>query len=639
MNAIPHLLQPGRIGSLEVKNRIIYGPMTFKLGDHKGRLTEAEVNSMLYRAKQEYGPGMIIFPGLLGSVMEKPVSAINLNTDDAMFSLMQQTARFKTYNVKTVAEIGILGAREDGVSDGASNMQYPIAFREMHYTEIQKFEQQMADMAGRAKKAGFDAVYIQTAVSKKILGNFISPYTNHRQDAYGGSTENRARIVIETLQAMRQQVGNDYPILLDLRVDELLGSKGIELEEGIRLASLVAPYVDALIPSVGCEFSLDNVYAPYFTKAGYMFAYTEALKKALPDMTVIACSKLGEPTAIEEAATLGQFDFAELGRPLFVDPQWIGKAVRGETAEIARCIGCLNCYTETSRKEIYPMQRCCTVNPANLREDDYYQLKLAMQPKKILVVGGGLAGMEAAATLAKRGHRVQLCEKSERLGGQFYVASQEAEKVDYRTLIPYKQAVLEHSGAEVCLQTVVYRAYLKEYAPDIVVLATGAVPKTLPYQKTAHVNIVQGNDVILEQAKVGNRVVVIGGRFIGLSVASKLAMQGKQVSVVDMVELGKGANPRLIKYYNQKLIEYRACLYPNSPVLNISDAGVDIQHLNFPVTLPADTVVLAIGTKPVDNLKADLEILQIPYVCIGDCKRIGDALYAVRDGAEVGRML
>lgn len=106
-----------------------------------------------------------------------------------------------------------------------------------------------------------------------------------------------------------------------------------------------------------------------------------------------------------------------------------------------------------------------------------------------------------------------------------------------------------------------------------------------------------------------------------------------------MVELGKGANPRLIKYYNQKLIEYRACLYPNSPVLNISDAGVDIQHLNFPVTLPADTVVLAIGTKPVDNLKADLEILQIPYVCIGDCKRIGDALYAVRDGAEVGRML
>ena len=639
MNAIPHLLQPGRIGNMEVKNRIIYGPMTFKLGDHKGRLTEAEVNSMLYRAKQEYGPGVIIFPGLLGSVTGKPVAAINLNTDDAMFSLMQQTAQFKAYNVRTVAEIGILGAREDGVSDGASNMKYPIAFREMSHAEIQNFEQQMADMAGRAKKSGFDAVYIQTAVSKKILGNFISPYTNHRQDAYGGSIENRARIVIETLQAMREQVGDDYPIILDLRVDELLGGKGIQLEEGLQLARLVAPYVDALTPSVGCEFSLDNVYAGYFTKAGYIFAYTKALKEALPDMTVIACSKLGEPAAIEEAAALGQLDFAELGRPLFVDPQWMNKAVKGETEQIMRCIGCLNCYTETSRKEIYPMQRCCTANPANLREDDYYQLKPAAQVKKILVVGGGLAGMEAAATLAKRGHHVRLCEKSDWLGGQFYVASQEAEKMDYRTLIPHKQMVLEQSGAEVCLQTVVDHAYLEAYAPDIVVLATGAVPKALPYQDTAHVNIVQGNDVILDQANVGERVVVIGGRFIGLSVATKLAMQGKQVSVVDMVEMGKGANPRLIKYYNQKLIAHRACLYPNSPVLDISDAGVEILHMNFPVTLPADTVVLAIGTKPVDTLKDDLEALHIPYVCIGDCKRIGDALYAVRDGAEVGRML
>lgn len=646
-NTIEHLLQPGKMGALTLKNRVIYSAMTYKLADGQGRLTKAEVDSMLYRAKQDIGPSMVIFPGLNASLYGQPVKAVNINTDETMYSLKNQVKQFKQYNVKTVAEIGISALRPGQLFvtasqsvPGASTMRLPLAFDEMTREEIARSIDIHVEMALRAKKAGFDAIKMATVLYKKILGNFISPLTNHRTDEYGGSTENRARLLVETLAAVRKAIGDDMAIILDLKVDELIGSKGLELPEGLEIAKMVAPYVDAINPCVGNELSVNELRSAYYTPRGYTLPYDEAVKKAVPDVAVIANCKLGAPSLADEAVTNGQADFIALGRPLWVDPEWMVKAASGENDKIIQCIGCLNCYAETAHNELNPIQRCCTVNPCNLREDDFYTLKPAEEVKDVLVVGGGLAGMEAAATLAKRGHHVTLAEKNDSLGGQWRVASHGDEKAEYRTLIPTKQRILQESGATVLYNTIVDRTYLETHRPDIVVLATGAVPKNLPFGKgLEHVNIVQGNDVLMNQAEVGEKVAVIGGRFIGMEVACKLAEAGKQVAIIDMSEIAKGTNPYLAKYYKQKLVAEGVRLYPNTPVIDITDDGVDVLYLDFPATVACDTVVLAIGTQSVNNLATDCQELGIECLPIGDAKRIGDALYAVRDGAEVGRLI
>lgn len=641
------LLQPVRMGGLALKNRVVYPAMSFKLSDHKGHLTEAEVESMLYRAKQKYGPGLIVFPGLNDTMQSSPVTAVNINSDEAMFSLKRQLARFHAYDVKVVAQIGVLGyqinplgQKTGGVACGASDLRHPVAFRSMTMEEIAVFRKKHRDMARRAKAAGFDAIQLQTEVNKKILGNFLSPRTNTRSDDYGGSTENRARLLLEVLQDTREVVGEEFPVILNLRVDDLLGERGLQLEEGLKIARMAAPYVTAINPFAGSDgFSADNSYASYFTPPGLMLPYVKALREALPDMFIMAGCKLGDPALAEAAICDAGADMVILGRPLFADPQWLVKVAEGRSEEILHCIGCLNCYTEATRKDIYPTQRACTVNPCNLRECAFYSLQPVDASKRILVVGGGLAGMEAAATLAARGHDVTLCEASDHLGGQFYVASQESDKGAYRTLIPAKARALAASGAAVYMEKRVDRALLEEIQPDIVVLATGAVPKSLPLRKDCNMQVVQGNDVFLERVETGERVVVIGGRFVGLGAALKLSEEGKQVTVVDQGAIASGLHQRLVNHYNERLVANDVAFYPNCPVVEILDDAVEIMHLGFPVKLSADTVVQAIGTQSVNDLVPVLEKMQIPYVAIGDCKRIGDALCAIRDGAEIGRML
>ena len=635
---IEHLLKEGQIGPIKLKNRIIYSAMDFNLNHTRGFLYDCEVESLVHRAKQEYSPGLINFPGMDTVPPKKGGNNFHhsVYNDETMLMISRAVERVKINGCKVMTQCG--GGKSHpglGPSDMINtNSGQPI--RAMTVGEIQGYIEEVAKSARLCAQAGFDVLEIHAATGK-YLSQFFSPYCNHRTDNYGGSIENRARIMVELLQAMREAVGPNVALSTRIMVDDLGGY--FTLEEGIELAKIVAPYLDAIQPSTGFNEFKWTISPAYFYPKGYMLHHTEAIKQVV-DIPVIAMGKLGIPTLAENVVASGKADYVCLGRPLFVDPEWITKAAKGEDKKILQCIGCVNCYTEQDRWEIVPTQRSCTLNPALLREERFTILEPAKNQKKILVIGGGLAGIEAAITLAKRGHNVTLAEKTDKLGGQWCVAEHGNEKADYRTLLPYKRMELDEVTVDVQLNTLVDKTYIENFHPDAVVLATGAVPKALPINcVTPSYNVVQGNDVIMGTTEVGHNVVIIGGRYIGMEVAVQLAQEGKHVSLVDMQDIGKNTNPRITGIYRNEMVKYGVYQYPCCPVRSFYDDGIEITYMDLPLKLHADTIVLAIGTTPVNDLVPVLEEMNIQHFLIGDCKRIGDALYAIRDGAEIGRLI
>ena len=640
--SIEHLLTPGRIGPLALKNRIIYSSMDLRSTDGQGHMSPEAVESLVYHA--EHGPGLVHFPGVYAwSIPDAPFGlTLSLGDDSFIPPLAEAVARVHAAGAKAIQQLYARGTRTSGGAEtiGPSEMAFgfdPKPVRALSAEEIETYTQWFGDAALRAKKAGFDAVEIH-ACTGKLINMFLSPYSNHRTDAYGGSTEKRARFLLDVLKNVREKCGTDFPIVVRLGVDDMF-DQGLKIDESVRIVQLIEPYLDAIQVSGGSQEHIWNISCSYFYEHGYLLPFTRRIKEAVT-VPVIAMGKLGEPALADRIIAEGTADFVNLGRPLLVDPLWIEKAARGEEADIRRCIGCLNCFTFNSRKEIVPTRSACTVNPGVLREREYEIYPKAQPAKDILVIGGGLAGMQCAADLAKRGHRVTLAERSASLGGQWLVASHSAHKHDYKTLIPHLRRELEKAGVSIRLNTTVDRTYLETHRPDEVVLATGAVPRTLANDCSEKgPKVVQGNDVIMERVPVGERVVVIGGRYIGVEVAAKLAAEGRHVDIVDMTEIGRGTNPRIIGIYRDKMVAGGVHMYPNCPVLSINDYGVNISHMNSLLTLPCDTVVLAVGTVPVQDLMPVLDALAIPYHAIGDAKRIGDALYAIRDGAELARSL
>lgn len=641
MVRLTRLFEPGRIGKLEIRNRIVMAPIsTFSC--QNGLVTDAMIDFYAERARG--GVGLII-TRLANVDRLAPLGKTSAAfwDDSSISRLTDLTDEVHRYGAMVAVQLGFDGTI--GYSSETIDVVGPSAVphlpggvvpRELSVEDIRRLVEAWSEAARRARDAGFDAIEIQ-GCHGGLVNKFASPFYNKRADEYGGSPERRIRFACEIIIRTREMVGNDFPIIYRISGDDgYIG--GTNKDEAQRQAQLVEKAgADAIHVSSGDQ--ANSVIVPtYLTPPGQFVHLAEGIKR-LVKVPVIAVGSLGDPILAERVLVEEKADFVAMGRPLLADPHLPNKARDGRMGDINYCLRCNNCvYRLTnSPMEGKPVTRplSCTINPALFRESEFV-IKPARKRKIVMVVGGGLAGMKAAAILAERGHHVTLYETGDRLGGQWNVACCEKAKAGYSSLLKALSGELEQSGAKVEMGSPVDRETVRQLRPDVVVVATGATPAVLDVPGVNGRHVIQANDVISGRAKVGERVAVIGGRYRGMDVAVTLAEQGKQVHLVTRRKLGRDTEQFLYRNLRDRLIDLGVCIYPYSQVIEITDTGVSIFREKEFLSLKADTVVLAIGSRSVNSLAEEIRSIVPEVYMVGDCIEPRSALDAINEGADVG---
>ncbi|MDO8490556.1 MAG: FAD-dependent oxidoreductase, partial [Dehalococcoidia bacterium] len=502
--------------------------------------------------------------------------------------------------------------------------------RELTIAEIQGLVQKFAGAAARAKKAGFDAVEIHGA-HYYLIGQFLSPASNQRKDAYGGNVQNRARFLLEVIEAVRAAVGKDYPMWARLNGREFGIQNGLTLEDGVEIARMAQQAgVDMLHISawgMGEHAALPSPFIP-----GELLPLAEAVKK-VATVPVMAVGRLNVELA-EKALAEGKADLVSIGRGLICDPELANKAASGRADEIVPCIACLKCGDAAVNKMAALR---CSVNPAAGREAEFV-LKPASRSKRVLVVGGGPAGMEAARLAAMRGHRVLIYEKNDGLGGQLLPAAAPPGKDDIGRFAAYLTGQVRKYKINVELNSEVTPALVQELKPDAIVVATGIKPAIPPITGLSTSGYVTAEDVLTGKAQTGDRVAIIGGGIVGCETAEYLADKGRKVAILEMMPklaTGMVLLPRwlLLKRISAKGIRTLVGVKVEEAARDrVTFVGKDGKK----EAIEVDSIVLAAGAKANNDLYQQIKGSVPEVYLVGDAREPCSIIEAIGEAARVG---
>lgn len=479
-------------------------------------------------------------------------------------------------------------------------------------------------VAGLAKRAGFEMLMIHGGHGW-LINQFLSPYFNKRQDAYGGSLENRCRLAVRILQAVRSAVGPAFPIEFRMSGSELFEG-GYDLQEGVRIAKQLEPYVDMLHVSAGTyQRGFGDTHPSMFKEHGCNVYLAAEIKKHV-SVPVATIGALGDPEQMEEIIASGKADVVYMARALLADPFLPRKVTENRAEDIVHCLRCFTCMAERA----VTSTRRCTVNPLIGRELEGDEIRPAPVRKKVLVAGGGPGGLYAAYTAARRGHQVILCEKEAELGGILKSEQAIPFKKEMYLLAGTYARMARQAGVEIRLNTEVTAAYAERENPDALILAVGSEPLIPPIPGLAGENVIVVNDYYLKKEKVKDQVVVFGGGLAGCECAIHLGMEGKTVHLVEMRdELAPDANirhrPLLLKE-----VEKYAVIHTGYRGVEVTGEGVLCEDKAGQRKLvPGSTVICALGQR---SRSAEVDALRdsAPYVAvIGDAAKVSTITNAV----------
>lgn len=643
MNRPVSLFEPGNIGTLQLKNRLLVSAMGVPVADPEGGVSDKTI--AFYRARAEGGVGLVVtsfaaissdatFPLMVGIYDDKFIPGFRKLAD----AIHEAGSKLSVQLMHPGMILLYAGWIPEGVSVKVPSMtpwlQKNIAHHELDQGDIDRYVELFAEAANRVKESGADAVELN-ASNGSLVGTFFSPVTNRRTDDYGGSAENRGRFARRIVERIRQTIGREFPLSIKINLhDDMEG--GVTPEEVVRQAqAMESAGVDALNVASGLQFWTASTIPCYLFPDGPMVPMIETVKKAV-HIPVIAGGKISVELA-DRIVTQGKADFVAMGRPLLADPQLPNKLREGQMDEIWRCLYCNNCIN--GDVDLFP--GACSVNPFLFREGSG-PLPRAEVPKKVVVIGGGLSGMWAASLLAQRGHQVSLYERGRGLGGQWNTVSATPAKKEYASLKEHLERRVREDGVSVKLGAEVTKDKVLEMKPDVVVVATGATPAGLDVPGATGRNVVQGDDVIAGRVSVEGEAVVVGGRFVGMEIAVLLAERGKKVSLVTQAGLGQnGIKLEVLtrRALTRRLIDLRVPLYINSRVIEITDKAVIMTVGNDIFSLPADTVILAVGVRSNDKLAQELEGVVPNLYKLGDCVKPKDAAAAAAQAGRLARKI
>lgn len=633
------VFSPIKLNQLEIRNRLVVPPMVTNYGNERGEVTDRHIAYLEERAKGGFGLIVLEATAVHPSGIGFP-KGIGLWNDGQMDGLSRLAAAVHAKGAKLAVQLYHAGRQTysavlGGQSVSASPVPCPVCSevpRELTRKDIAELVKAFARAAERAKEAGADAVEIHGAHGY-LIGQFTSPYSNRRVDAYGGALHNRLRFALEVIASVRRSTGAEFPIIYRISIRERVPG-GLTPVESLPIVKVLEEAgVDAFHVSTGVYGSMPYIIPNFYLPDGLNMDDAAMVREHV-GVPVIVAGKITEILTAESVISGGNADMVAMGRASIVDPELPKKSAAGALDDVRPCITCnQGCSGGLNGPE---QAMSCLVNPAVGKEREY-RFEPATVKKNCLVVGGGPAGLEVARILAQRGHHVVLSERDDRFGGQFRVAALPPEKQPLAKLIRWQVDQAAKAGVTLKLGEEVTRQSIAETKPDVVVVATGGRPATFGIPGADGPWVVPASLLLTGKRIAGNSVLVLGGGSVGCEVADYLLSLQKKVTIVELLdELAKDAESSQRFFLLQRLKEGAVETYLKARIVEVLPDGAVCDRGGQVLELRGyDTVVSALGYVPDDRLLANMPDGVTEVYVVGDAKTPGDALQAIRDAEQL----
>ncbi|WP_294188274.1 FAD-dependent oxidoreductase [uncultured Clostridium sp.] len=641
-----NVFSPIKIRGMEMRNRVIFPAMGTKMAGKGKEVTDQIIN---YHVARSNGGNGLNFTEVC-SVYDKaaPKSFLSISDDKYIPGLKKLVDAIHLGGAKAGVQLWLGGSAvlfgdptsmvvvpsEFKVTD---NYIVPGASKEIIDEAVKAF----GDAAKRSVEAGFDAIEFH-AGHNYTPHSFLSKAFNKRTDEYGGSLENRARFLLECIRSIRANVPEDMPLFMRIDAHDDYVQDGLNIEDVIQFCKWAKEAgVDALDVSRGNFSSAAIKYEvpPVDLPRGFNVENAARIKKETGMLTV-AVGRINDPRQADEIIKSGKADMVVIGRAQLADPEFCNKAMNGNVKDIVRCVGCnQGCYDGFSSPDV-PFITCLR-NPALGREAEF-TLEKTNNPKKVLVVGGGVAGLQAAMELKDRGHNPILCEASNSLGGQFVLAGAAPRKEEMKEAAISMGEMAERKGVEIRLSTPVTIDVIKDINPDEVIIAAGAEPMKLRVPGADLPHVTNSHDILAGTSMITGQIVVIGGGLVGLEVAEYLSGKVNDITVVEMLnEVAKDLGQLRKICVMESLYRESVKTITEAKCVEIKEKSIVIDRKGNIEEIPCDSVVVAIGARSRDfsELTNYCEEKNIAYHVIGDAVRARRALNSIEEAVNVARQI